>query len=357
MPSSNGRAVPPSPSTGLLARLVAERMPGAGHVEPHERVGIRQQRLLLDAEQAILADPGLPFRLGRDIDYRKLGLLYYLMASAATVRDAVRDEAKFLPTADAALNGIVMQNEAAVAIEYVFKGERHELGKREGEFWATATVGMLRQFTRVELVPAAVESTYEGRSDRAEIEAYFNCRVSFEAAANRLMFDASTADLPLEQADPYLNALLVSFHENRLAGTDQDANTLAAKVAVTIAQGLADGTTTATSVARILGMSTRTLTRRLAEEGTSFGSILDQLRADLAVRYIQDLKVPIAEIAWRLGYKEPSAFTVAFKRWIGRPPAAIRREQRDKSPSTKNGALRHNRGAAHIRRSVRGHRA
>jgi AraC-like DNA-binding protein len=278
------------------------------------------------------------------------------MASAATVKDAVINEARFLPTADPALDGVVMANESALTIEYVFKGDQHELGKREGEFWATATIGMLRQFTRVELVPAAVESTYEGRSDRAEIEAYFNCRVTFEAAANTLMFDASTAELPLEQADAYLNALLVSFHENRLAGTDQYASTLAAKVAVTIAQGLADGTTTAASVARILGMSTRTLTRRLAEEGTSFGSILDQLRADLAVRYIQDLKVPIAEIAWRLGYKEPSAFTVAFKRWTGRPPAAIRREQRDKSPSAKNVAPRHNRVPANTRRSVRSHR-
>ena len=129
------------------------------------------------------------------------------------------------------------------------------------------------------------------------------------------------------------------------------------QVAVTIAQGLADGTTTAGSVARILGMSTRTLTRRLSEEGTSFGSILDQLRADLAVRYIQDLKVPIAEIAWRLGYKEPSAFTVAFKRWTGRPPAAIRREQRDKSPTMNNVARQNGRGSGNIRRSVRGHRA
>ena len=336
---------------------MAERLSGAGHIEPQEGVGIRQQRLLLDAEQGILADPELPFRFGRDTDYRKLGLLYYAMQSAERVSEAVINEARFLPTADSALEGIVMANESALTVEYVCKGNQHELGKREGEFWATATVGMLRRFTRVELTPVAVEFTYDGRSDRPEIEAYFNCRVSFEAAVNRLMFAASTAELPLEEADPYLNALLVRFHENQLAGTDQHASTLAAKVAVTIAQGLADGSTTAASVARILGMSTRTLTRRLAEEGASFGSILDQLRADLAARYIRDSKLPIAEIAWRLGYKEPSAFTVAFKRWTGRPPTAVRREQRDHSSNTRKVALQYNRTAGTMTRFVRGRRA
>jgi hypothetical protein len=68
MGSPNGRVIPQSSPAGILARLVAEAMSGAALVEPHERVGIRRQRLLLDAEQAILADPGLPFRLGKDID-------------------------------------------------------------------------------------------------------------------------------------------------------------------------------------------------------------------------------------------------------------------------------------------------
>jgi len=72
-------------------------------------------------------------------------------------------------------------------------------------------------------------------------------------------------------------------------------------------------------------MSTRTLTRRLAAEGQTFGQVVDELRTDLAERYLRDRDLSISQIAWLLGYQEVSAFTHAFRRWTGRTPSASRR--------------------------------
>jgi AraC-like DNA-binding protein len=77
-------------------------------------------------------------------------------------------------------------------------------------------------------------------------------------------------------------------------------------------------------VARSLGMSKRTLARRLSDEGLNFTEVLQQLRRNLAVRYLDDPKLHISKIAWLLGFNEVSAFTHAFKRWTGKTPSQMR---------------------------------
>ena len=87
---------------------------------------------------------------------------------------------------------------------------------------------------------------------------------------------------------------------------------------------LPHGRAVASEVARRLGMSSRTLSRKLGEEGTSFAEILDQFRAALAKRYLNDETLPVSEIAWLLGYREVSSLTHAFKRWTGTTPRRFR---------------------------------
>jgi len=71
-------------------------------------------------------------------------------------------------------------------------------------------------------------------------------------------------------------------------------------------------------------MSERSLQRRLAEESVRFEALTDDVRREMAARYLADRKVAIAEIAYLLGYSEPSAFHRAFKRWTGSTPAEAR---------------------------------
>mgnify|MGYP001946743321 CR=1 FL=1 len=71
-------------------------------------------------------------------------------------------------------------------------------------------------------------------------------------------------------------------------------------------------------------VSGRTLQRRLAEEGTSFRTLLLEVRRELAERYISDPHMPLAEISYMLGFADSSSFSRAFKRWTGEPPALFR---------------------------------
>jgi AraC-like DNA-binding protein len=87
---------------------------------------------------------------------------------------------------------------------------------------------------------------------------------------------------------------------------------------------LPHGRVRAEDVARSLGMSKRTLARKLAAEGSSFNEILQDLRRDLAIRYLDDRKLHVSKIAWLLGFHEVSAFTHAFRRWTGKRPSEMR---------------------------------
>jgi len=87
---------------------------------------------------------------------------------------------------------------------------------------------------------------------------------------------------------------------------------------------LQGGNPAAETIAEHLHMSVRTLARRLAEEDTSHKALLDELRSDLARRYLSDAGLAISEVAFLLGFSEPSAFHRAFKRWTGQTPRQFR---------------------------------
>jgi AraC-like DNA-binding protein len=87
---------------------------------------------------------------------------------------------------------------------------------------------------------------------------------------------------------------------------------------------LPHGGVRADMVAKKLGMSERTLARRLAEEGVTFIEIVQQLKSTLARYYLEDTTMPISQIAWLLGFEEPSSFSHACKRWTGKTPREMR---------------------------------
>jgi AraC-like DNA-binding protein len=79
-------------------------------------------------------------------------------------------------------------------------------------------------------------------------------------------------------------------------------------------------------VAKRLAMSTRTLARRLADEGTTFEDVIDELRRSLAMQYIKTPSLSLSQMAWLLGYEGSASFNHAFRRWTGAPPSAARLE-------------------------------
>jgi AraC-like DNA-binding protein len=152
------------------------------------------------------------------------------------------------------------------------------------------------------------------------LNSYFGCNVEFGAAADEVVFEKSIAELPVVNADPYLNRVLSAICESAVASRSTNRGSVRTRVENEIAVLLPHGKARVDIVATRLGMSRRTLARHLAEEGTSFLKMLTEIRRELATRYLKDKSLSISQIAWLLGFQDLGAFSHAYKRWYGTAP-------------------------------------
>src|SRR5262249_32661478 len=121
-----------------------------------------------------------------------------------------------------------------------------------------------------------------------------------------------------------LNELLIDYCEEALSRRKQTRGSLRPDLENVIALLLPHGKAHAREISRKLGMSERSLARRLSREGLTLTRVLGELKLELGKRYLQDEALPISNIAWLLGYHEASSFTHAFHRRFGKTPRQIR---------------------------------
>ena len=131
-------------------------------------------------------------------------------------------------------------------------------------------------------------------------------------------------DLPLRRPDPSLFAYL-ERHARSLESQLRDDHSLTERVRQCLVERLRDGEPEQREIARLLGLHERTLQRRLRAEQTTFAQLLDSVRSELARMFLGDPRLAVFEIAYLLGFSEPSAFQRAFRRWTGQTPREYRR--------------------------------
>ena len=127
-------------------------------------------------------------------------------------------------------------------------------------------------------------------------------------------------DAPLVSSDPALLAILTRAADELARATTSEP-TLIAQVKRVLREVLRSADANVDFVARRLGLTGRSLQRRLKDDGTSFNAVRETVRRELADRYLQE-RLSISEISFLLGFSEPSAFFRAFKRWTGTTPRA-----------------------------------
>ena len=336
--SEQGLASIPT-AQGGLSRLAIARLKSAGVpvapllrrvgltpeaiADPEERLSVRSQIALLDEAAIALQDDCLGFTLARDFDPRALGLLYYVMASSQTLGDALKRVARYSQTTNEAL--VVRYQEGnRLIISLSYSGVPRHSDTHQIEFCMFAVLRICRVLTGQNLVPQHFWISHHRSGANSEMARFVGTAMEFGADNDEFALNSTARELPLIHADPYLHDLLLKYCEAALADRRGDTSQLRTRVENAISSLLPHGRVLVEDVARSLGMSERTLARKLSDEGLNFTEILQQLRRDLAVRYLDDRKLHISKIAWLLGFNEVSSFTHTFKRWTGKTPSQMR---------------------------------
>ena len=324
---------------GGLSRLAIARLKSAGVpvapllrrvgltpeviAEPEERLSVRSQIALLDEAAIALKDDYLGFTLARDFDPRDLGLLYYVMASSQTLGDALKRVARYSQITNEALVFGYREGNRLI-LNLVYYGIPRHSDRHQIEFCMFGVLRICRVLTGQNLVPQNFSIAHYRSEGISEMARFVGTKVEFGADKDEFALNLDARELPLIHADPYLRDLLLKYCEAALADRRGDMSQLRTRVENAISSLLPHGRVLVEDVARVLGMSERTLARKLSDEGLNFTEILQQLRRDLAVRYLDDRKLHVSKIAWLLGFNDVSAFTHAFKRWTGKAPSQIR---------------------------------
>jgi AraC-like DNA-binding protein len=294
--------------------------------DPDARVPLAAEIALWQTLGRHVADPEFGVRAGAAQSLRTVGLVGYVARFSATLHGALRRVQRY---------GRLFTE----AVEFALQEGRRELvlakahpalgpGQAMAESYRLAALlKASRDLTGVEIVPAEVIFTYPQPPATTAHREHFRCRLQFGARRARLVFRHSDLDLPVVGADETLAVYLSQYAEQVLTSLVR-GETMRHRVRAAIWSLLADGPPSLKDVAAALRMPTRTLQRRLAAEGTSLQREVEEIRKVMAVAVLRDGSVTIEDVAFLLGYSEPSTFFRSFKRWTGFTPRRFREAPR-----------------------------
>jgi len=249
-----------------------------------------------------------------------LGLFGHLVWLSGTLRDALVRAARFysLVTRRATLE-LAVSDGVATFTQRLLTGARR--GNILTEYMFASLVLRARTAVGDPFRVRAMRFAHGVRS-AAPYEALFEADVTFDAGgsgADELRLDASLLDLPLSSADPF-TAAAIEAQVTLLRALDPEPDPRADPVRSAVKMELRSGRPSLASVARRLGLGGRALRRQLEEDGLSLRAIVASVRRDRASELLTD-GASVKQVAFELGFSEPSAFSRAYKRWTGRPPS------------------------------------
>jgi len=267
-------------------------------------------------------DPDLGLRIGEMVDVTQLGVVGYSLKYSGTLRRALERLARYSRIVSQTVRMTVDERPGKVELTFErdapFDVLRHPIDAR-----LSSLITISRSLTQGQLNPVEVRFPYPRPAKTVEYERVFRSPLRFGAPAARLTLRPADVDRPVVTGDEVLNRYL-DQHAETVLGELARTDSLTKEVLRTLWRQLSGGRLDLSSTARHLGLSARTLQRRLNDESTSFGVLLDSFRREASVRLLRDRGLAVEEVAFMLGYSEPSTFYRAFRRWTGQTPRRFR---------------------------------
>jgi AraC-like DNA-binding protein len=281
-------------------------------------------RALLEAAEAEAKDPFLGAHVAASVERGTYGILEFSCTSAPTVGEALRRVVRYMSLLNEIVDVTLVERGREALVEQKIPGEPLCVGRHANEFFIAYLVVQFRRLTGSPYVPSRAWFAHPAPRDRSELEALLGTdRLEFGREANGLALPREGLAVPLRTSDPPLLALLDEKAAEALkqrGGT----NRFLGQLKQALRDRLSTGVPSVSEAAQALGMSARTLQRRLDDEGTTFQALVDGVREELARYYLRDGTRPLGEVAYLCGYSELSAFLRAFKRWTKQTPSEFR---------------------------------
>ena len=269
--------------------------------------------------------PGFAVRVGQQMkiaDYGVLGLSWRTCSWAGEIFD--RSERYFKLLSDTYV--FKVEKEGSSSVIHLLR-EPHRRGlELSNEATLSATVVVLQAMTDTKISPVQVTFKHGPPDDTSSYKAAFRCPVLFNQVGYSITYYTSDLETRTAKADASINKFLVERVEEETHGLVVSANKVAMDVENLIRDALPSGIPSIHQVGEHMGMSNRTLARRLAENGVTFRDLIQKTQEGVARDLLLNSGSSISEIAFETGFSEQSTFSRAFKRWTGFSPIHFRNQ-------------------------------
>jgi AraC-like DNA-binding protein len=314
---------------GLLKQVGLQK---ADLNNPENRLPQASVLQLIERAADLTGDASYGLRLGASRDPRDRGLLGFVALNSPTLMDAMTNMQRFYKIAREGGDFEIERKGAQVALRFrvadpALRGLRHN-----SEFLAATIVRGCRDLTCQSIFPIRAEFIHDRPSESVEYANILGCSVTFGSDWDAVIYAEETTRLPVMGADAKLLEILESTCL-KLLGPTPKARDLVREVQHLIIERLPTGSASIDSIAKELSMSSKTLERRLAEQGQSFSALLDRTRFNAVTYYLEETDMRLTQVAYLAGYTEPAALVRAFKRWTGETPSKFRERPRSSMPN------------------------
>jgi AraC-like DNA-binding protein len=293
---------------------------------PQHRISAAAQCQFMEIAAEALNDSAFGFHLAIQANPRGVGVLFYVASAAANVGEAIALFARYRRIVNESLHFQLTRGSDDLVVEVNFAGVSRRRARQHAEFSIALAVRGLREITAKRVCPVWVSFVHERNSNLGEIRGFFGCPVEFGGPSDRLAFSNETLAAPLITEDRYLFDALRPVCDAAARERGTPTGTLRDSVEKEVQKLLPHGRAQRQAVAKALALSPRTLSRRLADEGTTYEEVVDRLRRSLALQYVREQSLSLSQVGWLLGYEGATSLNHAFKRWTGHSPSLVRNE-------------------------------
>ena len=268
-------------------------------------------------------NPYIGLEMGEGLATEDLGVMGHAVSATSDIGEALKIFSNYVYVFSQS-NVIRLDiGEDKAVFTYRVKILKPDLCRQDAEFALAYTTNFIRSLSRKGFRPDLIEFEHTPLASSTRHRNQFGCEVGFEKRANRIHFNKSVLEYPVCSSEPGLLEALRFYLDDRMKVRSEDDDLLS-KVRHLISISLGDDGPDNKKIASTLGMSSRTLQRKLASQNIAFSDLVDSIRSSVAMEYVRHSDYSLTDVALMLGYSELSSFSRAFKRWTGNNPQQIR---------------------------------
>jgi AraC-like DNA-binding protein len=293
--------------------------------DPMRELTLARYCAMFEAAARQTRDDNFGLHFGHGFTPRQLGTIGYVAISSPTLAAGLRNMSRYFAAhQESSLLALRVSGEVAT-LEYQVQDGRIACRRQDAELSLGMFCNVFWHCLGRSWQPLEIHFEHPRPLDGHEHAQLFRAPTYFARPTNAIVFHAGDLDAVMHSADAYLLTLLEPMLRDRLARANTDD--LVGLVRRAIERGFAGSGPDSNRVAGDLGMTGRTLHRRLQERGCSFTELVRASRRELALQYLAMPHIPLTEIAFLLGYSELSAFSRAFHQWAGLAPMRYRKQR------------------------------